>query len=86
MGPKGHVELHSQVICAAAYSYVSRDARLLNVSNGQKVSVRSHGERQLTFDEVVVRVRNDFALELHIDTEEANAAGLKNGAQVTLIR
>ncbi len=62
------------------------DARLLNVSNGQKVSVRSHGERQLTFDEVVVRVRNDFALELHIDTEEANAAGLKNGAQVTLIR
>lgn len=70
----------------AAYSYVSRDARLLNVSNGQKVSVRSHGERQLTFDEVVVRVRNDFALELHIDTEEANAAGLKNGAQVTLIR
>ncbi|MCV5283443.1 PduL/EutD family phosphate acyltransferase, partial [Escherichia coli] len=63
-----------------------QDARLLNVSNGQKVSVRSHGERQLTFDEVVVRVRNDFALELHIDTEEANAAGLKNGAQVTLIR
>ncbi|HDX4473599.1 TPA: phosphate propanoyltransferase, partial [Escherichia coli] len=39
-----------------------------------------------TFDEVVIRVRNDFALELHIDTEEANAAGLKNGAQVTLIR
>jgi hypothetical protein len=34
------------------------------------------GERQLTFDEVVVRVRDDFALEFHIDTEEANAAGL----------
>jgi putative phosphotransacetylase len=47
--------------------------------------VRSNGERQLTFDEVVVRVREDFALEFHIDTEEANAAGLKNGAQVTLI-
>ena len=52
---------------------------------GQKVSVRSNGERQLTFDEVVVRVCDDFALEFHIDTEEANAAGLKNGAQVTLI-
>ena len=45
----------------------------------------SDGERQLTFDEVVVRVRGDFALEFHIDTEEANAAGLKNGAQVRLL-
>ena len=62
-----------------------QDAQQLNVANGQKVSVRSNGERQLTFDEVVVRVRDDFALEFHIDTEEANAAGLKNGAQVTLI-
>ncbi|MFX2949294.1 PduL/EutD family phosphate acyltransferase, partial [Klebsiella pneumoniae] len=86
IGPAGHVELHSQVICAWRHIHMSpQDARQLNVSNGQKVSVRSNGERQLTFDEVVVRVRDDFALEFHIDTEEANAAGLKNGAQVTLI-
>ena len=86
VGPKGHVELHSQVICAWRHIHMSpQDARALNVRNGQKVSVRSHGERQLTFDEVVVRVRDDFALEFHIDTEEANAAGLKNGAPVTLI-
>lgn len=57
-----------------------QDARQLNVANGQKVSVRSDGERQLTFDEVVVRVREDFALEFHIDTEEANAAGEKRRA------
>ena len=86
IGPAGHVELHSQVICAWRHIHMSpQDARQLNVSNGQKVSVRSNGKRQLTFDEVVVRVRDDFALEFHIDTEEANAAGLKNGAQVTLI-
>ncbi len=86
IGPAGHVELHSQVICAWRHIHMSpQDARQLNVSNGQKVSVRSNGERQLTFDEVVVRVRDDFALEFHIDTEEADAAGLKNGAQVTLI-
>lgn len=87
VGPKGHVDLHSQVICAWRHIHLSpQDARRLNVANGQKVSVRSTGERQLTFDEVVVRVRGDFALEFHIDTEEANAAGLKNGAQVTLVR
>lgn len=87
VGPKGHVDLHSQVICAWRHIHLSpQDARRLNVINGQKVSVRSTGERQLTFDEVVVRIRDDFALEFHIDTEEANAAGLKNGAQVTLVR
>lgn len=86
IGPAGHIELHSQVICAWRHIHMSpQDARQFNVTNGQRVSVRSPGERQLTFDEVVVRVREDFALELHIDTEEANAAGLKNGAQVMLI-
>lgn len=86
IGPAGHVELHSQVICAWRHIHMSpQDAQRLNVSHGQKVKVGSRGERQLTFDEVVVRVRDDFVLELHIDTEEANAAGLKNGAQVTLI-
>lgn len=87
IGPAGHVELRSQVICAWRHIHMSpQDARHLNVHNGQKVSVSSHGERQLTFDEVVVRVRDDFALEFHIDTEEANAAGLKNGASVMLVR
>lgn len=86
IGPAGHVELNSQVICAWRHIHMSpQDARQLNVANGQKVRVRSEGERQLIFDEVVVRVREDFALEFHIDTEEANAAGLKNGGQVTLI-
>ena len=86
IGPEGHVELRSQVICAWRHIHMSaQDARQLNVTNGQKVSVRSRGERQLTFDEVVVRVRDDFALEFHIDTEEANAAGLKNGVRVELI-
>lgn len=86
IGPAGHVELQSQVICAWRHIHMSpQDAQRLNVSHGQKVKVASRGQRQLTFDEVVVRVRDDFVLELHIDTEEANAAGLKNGAQVTLI-
>ena len=86
VSPFGELELSTGVIVAQRHIHMSpQDARQFNVSNGQKVSVRSNGERQLTFDQVVVRVRDDFALEFHIDTEEANAAGLKNGAQVTLI-
>lgn len=85
IGPTGHVELHSQVICAWRHIHMSpQDAQKLNVVNGQKVRVSCGGERRLTFDEVVVRVRDNFALEFHIDTEEANAAGLNNGAQVRL--
>ncbi|WP_380182196.1 phosphate propanoyltransferase [Kalamiella sp. sgz302252] len=87
IGPAGHVELRSQVICAWRHIHMSpQEAHQLKVINGQKVRVRSHGERQLTFDEVVVRVDDNFVLEFHIDTEEANAAGLKNGALVSLIR
>lgn len=87
IGPSGHVELRSRVICAWRHIHMSpQEASLLKVFNGQKVRVRSHGARQLTFEEVVVRVDENFVLEFHIDTEEANAAGLKNGEQVTLIR
>ncbi len=87
IGPAGHVELRSQVICAWRHIHMSpQDAQQFSVCNGQKVRVCSPGERGLIFDEVVVRVRDDFVLEFHIDTEEANAAGLKNSAQVSLLR
>ncbi len=87
VGPVGHVELRSQVICAWRHIHMSpKDAERFGVINGQKVKVSSTGERGLVFDQVVVRVRDDFALECHIDTEEANAAGLKNGMQVSLLK
>ncbi|NIY49064.1 phosphate propanoyltransferase [Cedecea colo] len=87
IGPAGHVELRSQVICAWRHIHMSpQDARRYAVSNGQRVRVSCNGERRVIFDAVIVRVRDDFALEFHIDTEEANAAGLRNGALVTLLR
>ncbi len=74
------------VTAAAGYRQAIRQ-RLAGCGESLHLALESgidDGERQLTFDEVVVRVRDDFALEFHIDTEEANAAGLKNGAQVRL--
>jgi len=47
--------------------------------------VKTGRERPLVFDDVVARVREDFALDLHLDTDEANAAGLKQGDMVTLL-
>lgn len=87
IGPAGHVELNEQVICAQRHIHMNMiDARLLNVVDGQKVHIRTEGERGLTFDEVVIRVDERFSLEFHIDTDEANAAGLRNNDSVFIAR
>ncbi|WP_273838461.1 phosphate propanoyltransferase [Providencia rettgeri] len=86
IGPAGHANLESQVICAQRHIHMNTmDARVLNVVNGQKVNIRTEGERRLVFDEVVVRVDERFSLEFHIDTDEANAAGLRNNDSVFIV-
>ncbi|MPN15164.1 Phosphate propanoyltransferase [bioreactor metagenome] len=62
------------------------DAENFGVVDKEEVSVRVEGERGLIFENVLVRVNKDYALEMHVDIEEGNAAGLKNGAVVELIK
>ena len=54
--------------------------------DGQYVDVEVNGERKTKFYDVQVRVHKDFRLEMHIDTDDANAAGVGNGAKVKLIK
>jgi len=86
-GPKGTVELSQGVICAKRHIHMTpEDAELFNVSNGDVVMVRTASMgRELIFGDVVVRVNKDFALEMHLDTDEANAAELSANATGTLI-
>lgn len=62
-----------------------RDAADFHVQNGQLVSVRVQGSRPLILEEVPVRVSEQSALALHIDTDEANAAGLGKDAVCRII-
>jgi len=79
-GPRGRVELSEGVIVAARHIHMTpADAEKYGVTDKQVVRVKTNGGRPLTFDDVIVRVRGDMALEMHIDTDEANAAGLKDG-------
>ena len=80
VSPFAELDLASGVIVAQRHIHMSPlDALILRVSHGDKVSVAINGdERRLIFDNVAVRVSPDMRLEMHIDTDEANAAGADN--------
>ena len=88
MGPRGRVTLTQGVICARRHIHMNpRDAALLGIADCDTVSVRIDSEgRDLTFGDVSVRVAPEFNLELHLDTDEANAAEVKPGDLAELIK
>jgi acetate kinase len=77
-GPKGRVVLAEGVVCALRHIHMSpSDAEELNVRDHDvvQVAVQSEG-RPVVFGDVVVRVSPNYRLELHLDTDEGNAAGV----------
>ena len=76
VGPAGEVELAEGVIVAKRHIHMTpADAEEFGVKNGDIVKLEMNTpDRSLTFGDVVVRVREDFALAAHIDTDESNAA------------
>lgn len=88
IGPKGAVEVKDALIIAQRHVHFSpEDARRIGVEDGELLRVRAGtgGPRELVFENVLARVSDQYALELHIDTDEANAAWLKNGDLVHLV-
>ncbi|MBB6095110.1 acetate kinase [Povalibacter uvarum] len=87
-GPAGRVTIPSGVICARRHIHMNpRDARHLGVRDHDSVQVRIDSDgRDLVFSDVVVRVSEAFELRLHLDTDEANAAGVRQGDTCELVR
>jgi len=81
-GPAGIVSLSQGLICARRHIHMhSDDAKQFDVNDKDEVSVAIvGGERDLIFGDVLIRVKDSYALEMHIDTDEANAAELGRGA------
>lgn len=87
VGPKGEVEISEGIIVAARHIHMhTTDAEEFGVVDKEIVSVKVNGPRGLVFDNVLVRAHKDFALEMHVDIEEGNAAGVRNGDLVELIK
>ena len=86
-GPCGEIEIKEGVIAAKRHIHMTpKDAEYYGVTNGQIVSVKVETEdRTTTFGDTVIRVSDSYALAMHIDTDEANAAGVSGTAMGELI-
>ena len=86
VGPKGALYLKEGCIIAMRHIHMSpRDAMAAGVHDGDIVSVKADNERGTIFNHVKIRVDDSFTLEMHIDTDEANAAKIATGDTVRII-
>ncbi|MDP4110234.1 MAG: PduL/EutD family phosphate acyltransferase, partial [Bacillota bacterium] len=86
IGPKGEVTIGEGIIAAKRHMHVTpEDAAKLGLKDKQLVSIKVGGDRALTFSEVVVRVSEKFATRVHLDVDEANAAGLEGETEGEII-
>ena len=87
VGPKGVVYLEEGCIIAQRHIHMSpKDAMAAGVKDKDIVSVKADNERGTVFNHVQIRVDDSFTLEMHIDTDEANAAKISTGQTVTIIK
>jgi acetate kinase len=78
-GPAGEVTIDHGVILAHRHVHMHpTDAARFGVKDGQQIRVRVDGDREAVFGDVLVRVSDKYALDMHLDTDEANAADLGN--------
>ncbi|MDA0765202.1 MAG: phosphate propanoyltransferase [Verrucomicrobia bacterium] len=78
MGPNGYFEMKEGVIRAMPHVHMAPDdAAYYGVKHKDIMKMKVHGECPVTFDNILVRVDESFSLEVHIDTDEGNACGLK---------
>ena len=88
IGPKGIVQLSEGCIIANRHIHMSPDdAAHFGVKDGDYIDVdATTGTKRTRWFDVQIRVHKDFRLEMHVDTDDANAVGFKNGSTVVPVR
>lgn len=83
-GPRGTISIARGVIQAHRHVHMHPDdARRFAVTDGAMIRVRVDGDREGVLGDVIVRVGETYALDMHVDTDEANALGLTNDSVVS---
>jgi putative phosphotransacetylase len=86
-GPQGTVIIDEGVIVAARHLHISpEEAASYGLKDGQTVGVVKDGPRRAMLDGIVVRIGNNHCLEVHLDFDEVNAAGIQNGELLELTK
>lgn len=87
VGPKGVLTLSEGCIIANRHIHMSpKDGAAFGVKDGDYVDVELAGERRARFYDVEIRVSDQFCLEMHLDTDDANAVGMNCGAAASIVR
>ena len=86
VGPKGSVFLEEGAILANRHIHMNpTDAACFGVTSGQPYRVRIRGDRGLIFENVYIKISDGVLLQMHLHTDDANAAGLRGGELVELL-
>ena len=87
IGPRGVVTLKEGCIIANRHIHMhTNDGARFGVADGDYVTVDVNGKKRTRWYDVQVRVSDAFALEMHVDTDDANAVGIGNGSKVKLVK
>jgi len=87
VGPAGEVTIPVGAIAAYRHIHMPEDtAKEYGFKNGDIVSVEKEGPRSLIFNDVMLRVSPKYALEMHIDVDEANAGDIRSGDLLKIVR
>jgi len=86
-GPEGFISLNQGLIVAKRHIHCATDeAKKLKLKAGDIVAVKIAGDRAVIFENVIMRVRDDYRLSMHIDTDEGNAAGINKIGQGQILK
>jgi len=87
VGPNGEVVIGEGIIVAARHLHCATDeAKALRLKNGDMISVKVFGKREITFHNVAVRSGDGYKLCLHLDTDEGNAAGIAKQEEGVIVK
>jgi len=87
VGPRGALNLKKGLIVAQRHIHMTpADAEKQGLQDRQYVRVSVEGERPLIYEKVLIRVNPDYALDMHVDLDEANAAALQSGQMAGIIK
>ncbi len=85
IGPSGSAQLSEGIIVAQRHIHMTpADASFFKVKDKQKVRVRTRPPRSVVFEDMLIRVSENYCLECHIDTDEANSCDFKSSDEVFL--